>query len=318
MSSPASPSAADVPSQKPPQEAADGSFAPLDWLLFFGISLIWGSSFLLIAEALEGLTPGVVTLGRVGSGALTLVALRLIGGPPAVPIAREDWPKVAMLSVVWVVVPFTLFPLAQQHINSALTGLLNGATPIFVAVIATVITGSRPRGSLLIGLVLGFVGVVTLSLPSLGEGSSEANGVLMVLAATVCYGVAINVASPLQRRYGAVTLMTPILTIASVLLIPAGLRDWSDNTWSLSLIVPVLLLGVLGTGLAYWIMATLVGRVGPVPASFITYLIPVVSLILGVALRDDRVALLSLIGAVMTTVGALLASGRLKLGQPSE
>ena len=180
-----------------------------------------------------------------------------------------------------------------------------------MALIATAVTRVRPHGALLGGLVLGFVGVVMLSLPSLGEGSSQARGVLMVLFATVCYGAAINVAGPLQHRYGAVTLMTPILTLASLMLIPGSLRNWNDNEWTVPVLAAVLVLGVFGTGVAYWIMATLVGRVGPVPASFITYLIPVVSLILGVVLRNDRVALLSLLGAVLTTVGALLASGRL-------
>lgn len=287
-------------------------------MLFLSISLIWGASFLLMAQALEGLTPGAVTLGRVSFGALTLGALRLIGGAPELQIARRDWPKVVVVSVLWVAIPFTLFPLAQEHINSALTGLLNGAVPIFVAVIASLVARTRPRGSLLVGLIAGFVGVVTLSLPSLGEGSSQAKGVLLVLAATVCYGIAINITGPLQRRYGAVTLMTPIMALATLLVLPVGLRNFGENDWSFDVVFPVVVLGVLGTGLAYWIMSTLVGSVGPIPASFITYLIPVVSLILGVALRGDRVAPLSLLGAGLTTFGALLASGRVKLAQRSQ
>ncbi len=290
------------------------------------ISLIWGSSFLLIAMGLEGLTPGVVTIARVGSGAAALLVLKLTtrlraesATDPArrTTIARADRPRVVALSIIWVAVPFTLFPMAQEHINSALTGLLNGATPIFVAIIATAATGHRPRGSLLFGLVLGFVGVVVLSLPSIGEGSSQLRGVLMVLGATVCYGIAMNLSVPLQRRYGAVTLMTPILTLATVWLIPVGLRDWDENRWVADSIIAVLVLGIVGTGIAYWIMATLVGRAGPVRASFITYLIPVVSLLLGVAIRDDRVAPLALVGALLTTIGALLASGRLRLPQRS-
>lgn len=291
----------------------NGSFRTLDWGLFLSISLIWGASFLLMAEALEGLTPATVTLGRVSLGAVTLVFLRLLGGRPEVAIERGDWPRVFAIAVVWIAVPFTLFPLAQETINSALTGLLNGAVPVFVAVLAAIITRTRPRGSLLVGLIAGFVGVVTLSLPSLGDGPSQVQGVLLVLAATVCYGIAFNLAGPLQRRYGAVTLMTPIMCFATVLVLPAGLWNFGENEWSLSVVVPVIALGVVGTGLAYWIMSTLVGRVGPVPASFITYLIPVVSLILGVVIRGDRVAPLALVGAGLTTFGALLASGRISL-----
>lgn len=289
-------------------------FSSVDWSLFLAISLIWGSSFLLIAMGLEGLTPGFVTLLRVGSGAATLIVLRAFGRSASVPIAAEDRIRVVALSIVWVAVPFTLFPLAQEHINSALTGLLNGATPIFVAVVAAGLTGIRPRGVVLVGLVAGFLGVVVLSLPSIGEGESELAGVVMVVAATACYGVAMNLAAPLQRRYGAMTLMTPILTLATLWLVPLGFRDWGQNRWTAASIVPVIVLGVVGTGLAYWIMATLVGRAGAVRASFITYLIPVVSLILGVLVRSDRVAPLALGGAALTTLGALLASGRLRLG----
>ncbi|MEM7275345.1 MAG: DMT family transporter [Actinomycetota bacterium] len=132
-----------------------------------------------------------------------------------------------------------------------------------------------------------------------------------MLAATVCYGASINLAAPLQRRYGAVPLMSTVLGLATVLLIPVGLRDLSENRWQPGTTAAVLVLGVVGTGLAYWIMSSLVGRVGPVRGSFITYLIPVVSLILGVVIRNDAVATLSLIGAAMTTIGAVLASGRI-------
>ncbi|MGH1488896.1 MAG: DMT family transporter [Acidimicrobiales bacterium] len=316
-----------MPSPAEPGAEDQDVFTGTDWSLFIAIACIWGSSFLLIDLSLEGLTPGMVTLARVGSGAATLLVLRALGsrsrsrtpthtgtpGQAPTHIAAEDRARVIAVSLIWVAMPFALFPMAQEFINSALTGLLNGATPIFVALVAAVMTGSRPRGALLFGLALGFVGVVVLSLPSLSEGSSEARGVLMVLAATVCYGVAMNLATPLQRRYGAVTLMTPILCLATVLLIPVGLRNWGDNTWEMTAVLPVLLLGIVGTGLAYWIMATLVGRAGAVRASFITYLIPVVSLILGVVLRGDTVAGLSLVGAFLTTVGALLASGRVRL-----
>ncbi len=287
------------------------AFTGIEWSLFVSIALIWGSSFLLIDLGLEGMTPGLITVARVGSGAATLLALRVLGRQSVQRIAAEDRPRVILLAVVWVAIPFTLFPLAQENINSALTGLLNGATPIFVTVMSVLLTGRRPDRALLVGLVFGFVGVVLLSLPSLGEGSSEAAGVLMVLAATLCYGVAINLAAPLQRRYGAVTLMTPILGLATVLLMPLGFRQWGDNNFSPSVVLPVLVLGVVGTGLAYWIMATLVGRAGAIRASFMTYLMPVVSLVLGVVFRGDRVAVLAIVGACLTTFGALLASGRM-------
>ncbi|MEM9890935.1 MAG: DMT family transporter [Actinomycetota bacterium] len=289
--------------------ANDGSFAPQDWALFLGISLIWGASFLLMAEALEALTPGMVTLGRVGFGAVTLGVLRLLlhRGER---IAPEDRWRVVALAVLWVALPFSLIPLAQQWINSAVAGLLNGATPVLVTVVSVVLVRNAPRPLQVVGLIVGFVGIVLVSLGSAAEGSSQAQGVVLVLAATVCYGFAINMAPPLQAKYGAVVLMSSVLAVATALVIPTALINLGDNRVEPVPTLAVFAVGALGTGAAYWIFSTLVGRVGSIRASFITYLIPVVSLLLGIWLRDDEVTRLALIGAPITIAGAVLASRR--------
>ncbi len=293
----------------------EGEFTTADWGLFFGISLIWGSSFLLIAEALEGLTPGTVTLGRVGLGALTLWVIRAFrSNQPRIEV--KDRGQIVLLSIVWVGIPFTLFPLAQEHINSAITGLLNGATPVFAGLVSALLMKVVPKGTQLLGILVGFVGIVLISFGSAGGGSSELKGVLMVLAATICYGFAMNLAAPLQKKYGAIVTMSNVLGLATIWVLPLGLWTIGDNDWRFTPIVAVVVLGALGTGLAYWIMSALVGRVGPVRASFMTYLIPVVSLVLGVTLRDDQVKAIAIVGAVLTIGGALLASRRQSSGKP--
>lgn len=286
-----------------------GDFAAQDWALFAGVSLIWGASFLLIAEALEAFTPGMVTFLRVSLGAVTLGALRatLRRGQR---IAPEDRARVAVLGLVWVAIPFTLFPLAQQWINSAVTGLLNGATPVLVALVSVFLVRVSPQGMQVVGLALGFAGIVLISLGSAGEGSSQAQGVALILTATLCYGFAINMAPPLQAKYGAIVLMSSVLGVASVLVLPYALVNLGDNEWQGQAVVAIVGLGAVGTGLAYWIMTSLVGRVGSIRSSFITYLIPVVSLLLGVSLRDDSVSALALVGAPITMIGAFLASRR--------
>ncbi len=287
--------------------ANDGDFSPEDWALFGGISLVWGASFLLIAESLESLTPGMVTLVRVGLGAMTLWVLRLTLHRGR-RIEAGDRARVATLGVVWVAVPYTLFPLAQQWINSAVTGLLNGATPVLVTMVSVVFIRVAPRGLQLVGLLLGFVGIVLISLGSAGEGASEARGVALVLLATSCYGIAMNIAPPLQRKYGAVVLMSSMLSVATVLVLPYALVDLGSNQAEPRSMAAAIVLGSVGTGLAFWIMASLVGRVGSIRASFITYLIPVVSLVLGIWLRGDTVTGLALIGTPITIIGAFLAS----------
>ena len=287
----------------------DGTFTGADWGLFVGVSLIWGSSFLLIAEALESVTPGVITLGRVGFGALVLWGMRLTR-PREVRVAPEDRKNILLLSVVWVAVPFTLFPLAQEHINSAVTGLLNGATPVFAGVVSALLVRVVPTGLQRIGIAIGFIGVTLISLGSASGGNTEVLGVALVLLATLCYGFAVNIAPPLQAKYGAVVAMSEVLGYATIWVLPFGLLSLSDARFELGPIAAVIFLGAVGTGLAYWIMSTLVGRVGGVRASFITYLIPVVSLVLGVTLRNDQVTVLAIVGSALTIGGAFIASRR--------
>jgi drug/metabolite transporter (DMT)-like permease len=287
---------------------ADDRFTSQDWGLFLAVAGIWGSSFLFIDIGLDALPPGVITLMRVGLGALALAALPL--PRQHTKIRPEDRVRLVTLSVVWVAVPFTLFPIAEQHISSAVAGLLNGGTPIFAAIFAMVLLRQPTRGAQLLGIAVGFVGVVFVSLPSIGEGSSEAFGVVLVVFATVCYGFAVTLAGPMQQRYGSVNLMAKVLALATIWTAPYGLWQVSDASWEIGPVLAVAVLGVIGTGIAFALMGTLVGRVGSTRASFITYLIPVVALVLGVVFRGDEVFVLELIGVAFVIGGAMLASRR--------
>lgn len=297
---------------KNPFKAAEatnsGQFTSSDWALFCAVSLIWGASFLLIDIGLDALTPGMVTLIRVGSGAAALLILtRVQQGRFTMP-EPDDRLLIAVLGLVWVAIPFTLFPLAQDRINSSIAGLLNGATPIFAAVVAAVFLKQRTRGPQLLGIALGLVGIALISSPSIDEGASQASGVAMVVAATFCYGIALNLGAPLQHKYGAVRVMSWVLTIAAILTIPYGLVDLGSNEVQWGPIVAVLALGVVGTGVAFALMGALVKGVGPTRASFITYLLPVVALFLGRTFRDDKVAALALVGVALVISGAFMAS----------
>lgn len=283
---------------------SDQAFTTGDWGLFTAIAMIWGSSFLFIAIGLESLHPGVITFVRVGLGAATLTAIPR----RSVEIAADDRPRLLLLSFLWTAIPFTLFPLAEQYINSAVTGLLNGATPIFTGLVAALLLKQAPRGPQLLGLAVGFIGVICISVPSLNEGSTQALGVILVLGATGCYGFAINLAAPLQQRYGSVTVMTRMLQLATVWTLPYGLWGVRSSTFEAGPVVATVVLGALGTGAAFLIMATLVGRVGSTRASFITYLIPGVALALGVIVQGDSVSLLAIVGVLLVVMGALLAS----------
>lgn len=282
------------------------AFSTTDWAIFSAIAGIWGASFLFIAIGLESLHPGVVTLLRVGLGAAILNVLP--GG--RIRIDEADRVRMIAVSIIWVGIPFTLFPLAEQHINSAVTGLLNGATPMFTAILAALFFGRRTTGPQLAGVGVGFAGIVLISAPSLGEGSTQATGVGMVLLATLCYGLATNLVVPLQVRYGSRAVMARMLALATLWTLPFGLSGLDDSSVELGPIIAVAVLGLIGTGIAFLLMGTLVGRVGATRATFITYLIPAVALALGVVFQDDHVAVPALVGVALVIAGAYLASRR--------
>jgi len=279
---------------------------PLDWTLFVSIGLIWGSSFLLIDIGLEAFHPGLITWLRIAFGALILAL---------VPRARRriepfDRPRLIALSFVWVAIPFTMFPIAQQYINSAAAGMLNGAMPIFAAVIASILLKRLPHGAVLVGLILGFVGVGAISLSSGSGDSSEALGVVLVLLATLCYGLAINIAAPITQQYGSLAVNARMLVYATIWTAPFGAAGLLKSTFAWDSFLAVVVLGAMGTGLAFLIMGSLVSRVGSTRSSFITYILPVVALVLGVVFRDDQVSVVALVGVVLVIVGALLAARR--------
>jgi drug/metabolite transporter (DMT)-like permease len=280
-----------------------GAFTPLDWGLFLGVGSIWGSSFLLIAIGLDAFEPGLVTWLRIllGAAALWLV--------PAArqPLHREDLPRLLTLSVLWVAIPFTLFPLAEQRISSGLTGLINGAVPIFAVAISSLMLRRMPGRAQALGLVVGFWGIAAIALPSLAAGSSEALGVVFALVATICYGFAVNIAAPLTQRYGALPVMSRMLALGAVWTGPLGLLSIPGSSFEWPSAVAVAWLGIVGTGIAFVLMGHLVSRVGS-RASFALYLIPVVALILGAVFRDEQVHLWSIVGVGLVIAGAVLAS----------
>jgi drug/metabolite transporter (DMT)-like permease len=280
------------------------SFAALDWSLFGALSVVWGSSFLFIAVGLDSFRPGLVTLLRIGLGALTLLVIDRSG----VRIERKDWPRIVLLSFAWTAIPYTLFPIAQQWISSAAAGMLNATTPLLTAVITFVLLRHLPGRAQLLGLIAGFVGVALISLSEGGQGTTQAIGVALAIAATACYALAINVIVPLQQKYGSEPVMKRVLLLATIWVLPYGILSLPGSEFSWSSTLALVALGVLGTGLALNWAARLVGRVGGTRASTVTYVIPVVALALGLAFRDERVLPAALVGTVLVIAGAYFTS----------
>ena len=282
------------------------AFGPVEWGLLASVALIWGSSFVFIAIGLDSFQPGVVTLARVSIGALTLALF-----PRArVGIDREDRLRVLGLGVIWIGIPLTIFPVAQQWVDSSVAGMLNGAVPIMAAAWATLLLRHLPGWRQLVGIGVGFVGVVAISAPELADSSATAFGSMLVILAVVFYGLSTNLVVPLQQKYGSLPVLFNAQLAALVIVIPFGLLQIPGSTWAWPSALAMIPLGALGTGLAFVLMATLVGRVGGPRGSISIYFVPVVAIILGVVVRGDTVEPAAIAGTALVLVGAWIASRR--------
>jgi drug/metabolite transporter (DMT)-like permease len=280
------------------------AFELADWGLLSGIALIWGTSFLFMAIGLDAFKPGVVTLARValGAGALALVPRS------HAPIDRVDRPRVAALGLLWIAIPLTLFPIAQQWIDSSVAGMINGAVPITAAVWAAALLRHLPGPRQLVGIAIGFMGIVAIFLPELRESSATAIGTGLVTLAIVLYGLAANMAVPLQQKYGALPVLLRAQMWALIVVTPIGLAQIPASTWSWDSALVMIPLGVLGTGLAFVLMTTLVGRVGGTRGAVAIYFVPVVAITVGVVFRDERIEPLALVGMGLVLLGAWVTS----------
>jgi drug/metabolite transporter (DMT)-like permease len=164
---------------------------------------------------------------------------------------RADWAGIAGLGALWLAFPLSMFPFAEQHVSSALTGMLNGTNPLFTAIVAAAVARRVPARRVLAGVAVGMGGAILMALPTIGEGHSSAAGVGMIMAALVSYGFALNLARPLQRRNGALPVIWRPQMVALVLTAPLGVPDMISARWKPAPVGALLALGALGTGVAH-------------------------------------------------------------------
>ena len=288
---------------QPPRSQED-AFAFQDWAWLVAVALIWGSSYLLIAFGVEHFKPPLVALLRLAFGVAVLALI------PAArrPVPRSEWRAIALLGIVWLALPFLLFSIAQQSIDSSLAGMLNAAAPLFVAVVGALAFGKRSGLRQQLGLLVGFLGVVVISWPAVVSAHASVLGVVLVLLATLCYGFAGNMAAPLQVRNGSLPVIFRAGLVALVASLPLGLASIPASTFAWSSLLAVAALGVFGTALAFVGFTTLLGRVGAARGSVTIYFLPLVAMVLGAVVRKETIAALSIAGTGLVLVGAYMAS----------
>jgi drug/metabolite transporter (DMT)-like permease len=281
---------------------------------FAFLASVWGSSFLFIKVGLRGLSATQVAAGRIWLGALALIVISVLRRR-ALPREPVVYAHLLVVGLLLCVVPFTLFAYGETHISSGLASIFNATTPLLTMMVASVfLPQERPTAVKLLGLALGFGGVLVVLAPWRGVGGGSLLGQLACLAATTCYGCAFvylrRFVTP--RGLDPVTvalLQVGLAAVVFALLAPFVANDPITLTWPV--VWSMLALGVLGSGIAFWLNTNIVTGIGATAASTVTYLTPVVGVVLGIAVLAESLSWNEPLGAVLVIAGIALGQGRL-------
>ncbi|CAL9611578.1 hypothetical protein SUDANB6_05660 [Streptomyces sp. enrichment culture] len=275
------------------------------WARIGVLALLWGSTFLWIELALEALTPVQVTCSRCVLGAVTLLTACL-GSGRKLPRSRAVWGRIAVAAFFCNALPFAMFSVGQQSIDSGVAGVLNATTPLWSLLIG-VITGAERglRPSRLGGLLLGFAGVVLIFAPW-RAAETGGWGALAVVVAAGSYAVGFTFMSHFLVGKGipTISLSAAQLIAATALTVPTlpagGLRPIDIGPGTL---IAVVILGVVATGTTFHLTYRNIAAEGATDTATVGYLLPVVSVALGVIVLDEDFGLRSAIGMAVVLAG---------------
>jgi drug/metabolite transporter (DMT)-like permease len=283
---------------------------------FIALGLVWGSSFLFIDLALESFTPIGITFlrGLLGGTSLLIVVFMFRQKLPRV---VSHWFHISMVAILLNAAPGFLFAVGQQNVSSSIAGVINATTPLMtVLVVIFFFREQSPTLNQALGILVGFAGILFVMEVWQAEDASSVAGVLVLLVATLCYGFAM----PYAKRFVLPLPYSPYVLAASqvsasaaITLVPALIWGVSSAPPTGGAIIGIALLGLLGTGMAYVWNYRNIELAGSVIASSVTYITPVVAVILGVALLGDRLSLAQALGGFLILLSAMLVQGRLVL-----
>jgi drug/metabolite transporter (DMT)-like permease len=284
------------------------------------LALLWGSSFLWIAIALRGFSPVQIVLIRLALGALVLIAILYSRGL-RLPGDTMVWLHLAVAAVFANAIPYTLFAIGEQHVSSSVAGVLNATTPLWTLVIAFG-TGHERQVSApkLIGFIIGLAGTLLIFSPWESGSQIASAGGLACLGASASYGVSYVYMDRFLARRGIPPLVLSAgqLIAAAVemaIVLPfAGLRAVH---WRWDAMGALIVLGALGTGIAYVLNYRLITDEGTT-ASVVTYLLPVVAVILGAAVLGDHITAQIIGGMLIVLIGVAITRQQRQIESPAE
>jgi drug/metabolite transporter (DMT)-like permease len=281
------------------------------WTLLLVLGAIWGSSYMFIKIAVDDLSPAMVAWSRILLAAFVLCGLAAARG-----VLRgmgDRAPVLALVGAVQVAGPFLLISAGEEEISSSLAGILVTSAPLFTALLAIWVDHEeRSHGLRLGGVLLGAVGVAVLLGVDLGGSGNELLGGLAVVLAGFGYAVGGLLVKHRLADVPPIGVAAWVMVASTALLAPAAALTTPADAPGAGPIAAVVVLGVLGTGIAFAIFYDLIGRVGPARAFVVTYLAPGFAVVYGATLLDETITAATIAGLLLILAGSWLAAeGRL-------
>ena len=277
------------------------------------LALIWGASFMLIKIADRQLEPATLILGRLGSAALLLAAVAAIrlGWERTLTEVRAAWRWLVVVGLVNTAIPFWLLSWSEKRIDSGLASILQAAVPMFSALLAFgFFREARVGGVRLVGLVVGFVGVALLV-------GAQPHAKLLAAFAVVCVAFCYAAGQLVAGRHlgGTPPLVVALAStaISTLAALPAGILQAPAGMWHGETIVSILVLGLVGTAVAYLLFFALIQKAGPVYAGLVTYLVPPMALGYGALFLSERFGASAFAGLFLILGGVAMATGSVRL-----
>ena len=284
-----------------------------DWLIFLGLGLIWGSSYLFIKLAVDDFgTFTLVALRLLIGAALLWVVIRLAG--QALPREPRLYGHLVVMAVVNIVIPFVLITWAERSVHASIAAILTSAVPLFAIVIAPLFLHDEPillNG--VIGLAVGFVGVVVLTSHDLSVPDADLSGEIALLGAALSY--AIGAVYARRNMRGVPPLIPAVFQVTFAMLIAGAIAIVLEHPWDArpdtEAIFSILWLGILGSGVAYVLVFRLFASWGATRTTMVAYEIPVVGIVLGFLVLQEPIDGRLIVGTALVVGGVALVNSRL-------
>jgi drug/metabolite transporter (DMT)-like permease len=279
------------------------------WVLFIALALIWGSSFILMKKSTEYLTGWQVGATRIFAAGISFLPFAVFHLSQ---IPRRKLIPVILSGLLGNLLPAFLFAAAiEKDGESSLASILNSLTPLFVIVVGVFFFKLKVQAKKIAGVLIGFAGLVILSL-SRDVNTALDSGLVLILIATIFYGITINLVGYYLKGIDGFKIATVSL---SIMAIPAGLVMWQQHVFSMALydeeartsIAVAVLLGVAGSAVATALFYVLIQKAGGLFASLVTYAIPVVAIGWGL-LANEHIGAVQLGCLAMILAGVYLAN----------